>query len=353
MREPGGVAQPADQVAPLLEVEGLTVDFPLGDGMIRSRRQHLRAVDDLTFTIERGETFALVGESGSGKSTTGRALLQLEEPTHGSVRFDGTDLTDLGRRDMRRNRRRMQMIFQDPSASLNGRMPIRDIVGEPMAVHHLAKGQHREQRVRELLELVGLRAEMADRYPHEFSGGQLQRVGIARALAVEPEFIVADEPISALDVSIQAQVVNLLEDLQGRLGLTYLFIAHDLAVVRHLSDRVAVMYLGRIVEIGDCQQIYEAPKHPYTRALLSAVPVPDPQVEATREPIILHGDMPSPVDPPSGCRFRTRCWKADQRCADETPEMVEQVPGQWAACHYPEPATAAGTEHVMVSKDGR
>ena len=332
-----GAASMTLDAPPLVEVEGLTMEFPAArTSMLPGGKQTLRAVDDISFTIAAGETLSLVGESGSGKSTTGRSLLQLPRPTGGSVRFDGIELTTLRKSAMRRMRRRMQMIFQDPSASLNGRMRVAEIIGEPLDVHGLAAGQQKHERVRELLDLVGLKADMASRYPHEFSGGQLQRIGIARALAVEPECLVADEPISALDVSIQAQVVNLLQELQERLNLTYLFIAHDLAIVRHISDRVAVMYLGKIVEIADCDELYRRPLHPYTNALLSAVPIPDPTVEAGRQPIILQGEMPSPVNPPSGCRFRTRCWKADALCAEVQPAFEEKEPGHWAACHYPE-----------------
>ena len=320
----------------LLEVSGLTMHFPLTQGIIFQRQVGaVRAVDGIDFFVEKGETLGLVGESGCGKSTTGRAILQLYKPTAGSVRFEGIELTTLGSEQMRRTRRRMQMIFQDPYASLNPRMTVGNIIGEPLEVHDLARGRARTERVQELLRIVGLNPYFTNRYPHEFSGGQRQRIGVARALAVEPEFIVADEPISALDVSIQAQIINLLEELQSRFQLTYLFIAHDLSVVRHISDRVAVMYLGKIVELADRQELYEHPLHPYTQALLSAVPIPDPVIEAKRKRIILTGDVPSPVNPPTGCRFHTRCWKAQQICSEVDPEFVEHGPRHWAACHFP------------------
>jgi oligopeptide transport system ATP-binding protein len=320
----------------LLEVKALKMHFPLTSGLIFQRQiGAVRAVDGIDFFVEKGETVGLVGESGCGKSTTGRAILQLYKPTDGSVRFDGTELTTLGGEQMRRMRRRMQMIFQDPYASLNPRMTVGNIIGEPLEVHHLAEGKAKTERVQELLRVVGLNPYFTNRYPHEFSGGQRQRIGVARALAVEPDFIVADEPISALDVSIQAQIINLLEELQERFKLTYLFIAHDLSVVRHLSDRVAVMYLGKIVELADRAELYERPLHPYTQALLSAVPIPDPAVESKRKRIILTGDVPSPVNPPTGCRFHTRCWKAQQICSEVDPEFVEHAPRHWAACHFP------------------
>ncbi len=327
------------EAPPLLDVRDLRVAFALPRTSIRQvERRSLVAVDGITFSIRRGETLSLVGESGSGKSTTGRAILRLPPPTSGSVTFDGTDMSTLGPGDMRDMRRRMQMIFQDPFASVNRRMTVAEIVAEPLVVHDLAKGAALKARVRELMDLVGLDPDWAARYPHEFSGGQLQRIGIARALAVGPDLIVADEPVSALDVSIQAQIVNLLVKLQKDLGLTMLFIAHDLAVVRHLSTRVAVMYLGRLVEIADCDALYAHPRHPYTRALLSAIPVPDPVAEARRDPILLDGEVPSPVNPPSGCRFRTRCWKARALCAEVEPPLTELSPGTLAACHFPEPA---------------
>jgi len=341
-KERDGQVDSSDAVAPaLVEVEDLKVHFPImSGGLLRRQIGAVKAVDGVSFTVERGETLGLVGESGCGKSTTGRAVLQLYRPTAGRVVFDGVDLATLKGNDVRRLRRRSQMIFQDPYASLNPRMTVAEILGEPLRVHGLASGQAKVDRINELLDTVGLSSAIVDRYPHEFSGGQRQRIGIARALAVEPEFIVADEPISALDVSVQAQVVNLMEDLQKEFNLAYLFVAHDLSVVRHLSDRVAVMYLGRIVETADRDEFYANPLHPYSKALLSAVPMPDPELEATREQIILSGDIASPADPPSGCSFRTRCWKAQEVCAQVQPTLVELEPRHWAACHFPDqPAT--------------
>ncbi|CAA9256980.1 MAG: Oligopeptide transport ATP-binding protein OppF [uncultured Chloroflexi bacterium] len=326
----------------LLDVRDLVMHFPLTQGILFQRKVGaVRAVDGISFQIKKGETLGLVGESGCGKSTTGRAILQLYKPTAGEVHFEGQDLTRLKGEQMRRMRRKVQMIFQDPYASLNPRMTVGSIIGEPLDIHGLAKGREKQQRVQELLTVVGLNPYFANRYPHEFSGGQRQRIGIARALAVNPSFIVCDEPISALDVSIQAQIVNLLEELQDEFGLTYLFIAHDLSVVRHISDRIAVMYLGKIVELADRNELYRQPLHPYTKALLSAVPIPDPLIERKRERIILTGDVPSPVNPPSGCRFHTRCPIADSICSQQEPEFREVTPGHWAACHFAESALAA------------
>jgi oligopeptide transport system ATP-binding protein len=317
----------------LIKVDKLVKHFPILSGVFQRQVGVVHAVDGISFEIRAGETFGLVGESGCGKSTAGRTILQLYRPTSGSVYFKDTDLVKLKGDQLRQMRQRMQMIFQDPYASLNPRMTIREIVGEPLVVHDIGKGKYIEQRVNELLDTVRLNPGFASRYPHEFSGGQRQRIGLARALALNPDFIVCDEPISALDVSIQAQVINLLEDLQAKLGLTYLFIAHDLSMVRHISDRVAVMYLGILAELAMRDELYEHPLHPYTQALLSAVPVPDPLVEEKRQRIILQGDVPSPVNPPSGCRFRTRCPLAEKICAEQVPEWREAAPDHWVACH--------------------
>jgi oligopeptide transport system ATP-binding protein len=316
----------------LVKVQDLKMHFPITQGIIIQRKVGaVKAVDGVSFDIVGGETLGLVGESGCGKSTTGRAMLQLYRPTAGKVYFEGQDLTELKGEPLRRMRRRMQMIFQDPYASLNPRMTVGDIIGEPLVVHNIAKGKERRERVQELLKVVGLNPYFVNRYPHEFSGGQRQRIGVARALAVQPEFIVCDEPISALDVSIQAQIINLLE-VQDEFHLTYLFIAHDLAVVRHISDRVAVMYLGKIVELTDRVELYENPLHPYTQALLSAIPIPDPVVEEQRRRVILEGDVPSPASPPVGCNFSTRCPVAMDICKEQDPEFVEVAEGHRAAC---------------------
>ncbi len=322
----------------LLEVDGLKMYFPVTSGLFIQRKvADVRAVDGLSFHVDKQETLGLVGESGCGKSTTGRAILQLYRPTAGSVKFDGTELTELNGKELRRFRRKMQMIFQDPFSSLNPRMSVSQIIGEPMAIHGLYKGQERRDRIEYIMNAVGLNPLFAKRYPHEFSGGQRQRIGIARALAVEPDFIVADEPVSALDVSIQAQIINLMEDLQSEFDLTYLFIAHDLAVVRHISDRVAVMYLGKMMELSESNELYVTPLHPYTQALLSAVPITDPELERTRERIVLEGDVPSPLRPPPGCVFHTRCPIAEDICRNELPEWREVIPAHWVACHLAQP----------------
>ncbi|MDO8670144.1 MAG: dipeptide ABC transporter ATP-binding protein [Dehalococcoidia bacterium] len=317
----------------LLDVQDLKMYFPVRSGIVFQRKvADIKAVDGISFTVQKGETLGLVGESGCGKSTTGRAILQLYHPTAGRVLFDGEDLGSLGSQKLRKMRRKMQMIFQDPYASLNPRQSVGSIIGEPLVIHGIAKGKEKQERVQELLKVVGLNPYFVNRYPHEFSGGQRQRIGIARALAVQPSFIVCDEPISALDVSIRAQILNLLEDLQEQFGLTYLFIAHDLSVVRHISDRVAVMYLGRIVEIADRNALYENPLHPYTKALLSAVPIPDPAIESKRERMILVGDVPSPMKPPSGCNFHTRCPMAIPECSQVVPPLVDKGAEHFAAC---------------------
>ena len=326
----------------LLEVEDLKVYFPITEGIIFERHiGDVRAVDGISFNLARGETLGFVGESGCGKSTTGRAIIRLTEPTGGKVRFDGIDMQSLGRSELRKNRRRMQMIFQDPYSSLNPRMTAGGIISEPMEIHGIGTKRERQERVRELLSTVGMNPDFADRYPHEFSGGQRQRIGVARSLAVNPDLIVADEPISALDVSIQAQIINLLERLQGEFNLTYLFIAHDLSVVRHISDRIAVMYLGRIVELASSKDLNRLPLHPYTVALLSAIPIPDPAVEARRRRIILRGDVPSPAAPPSGCRFHTRCWLRErlgqpEECVTVDPVLRTMASGHEVACHFAE-----------------
>ena len=329
-------APDGDDREDLVSVKDLKVHFPSETGWGR-RGNPIRAVDGVSFEIKRGETLGLVGESGCGKTTVGRTVLRLYDPTEGSIVFDGVDIAGLSGKELRRIRRRMQMVFQDPYSSLNPRQNVGNAISEPLRVHGLADGKTAEARVAELLDVVGLPKDAANRYPHEFSGGQRQRIGLARSLALNPDLIVADEPVSALDVSIQAQIINLLEDLQDEFNLTYLFIAHDLAVVRHISDRIAVMYLGGIVEVASAEELYASPRHPYTIALLSAVPIPDPAVEATRERIILQGDMPSPADPPPGCRFHTRCpFIQPTRCRDEVPLLRPLSTGHTAACHWAE-----------------
>jgi oligopeptide transport system ATP-binding protein len=317
----------------LLRIDNLTMHFPIYKGVLRRQVGVVKAVDGVTFDIKEGETLGLVGESGCGKSTAGRTILRLYDATAGSIWFEGRDISRVKGDELRRMRPRMQMIFQDPQACLNPRMTVGSIISEPLDEHGLLRGEAKRNRVRELLDAVGLNPSYANRYPHEFSGGQRQRIGIARALALDPKFIVCDEPIAALDVSIQAQVVNLLEDLQEKLGLTYLFISHDLSMVRHIADRVAVMYLGTLVELAGRDALYNEPKHPYTKALLSAVPIPDPKIEATREHVILTGDVPSPSNPPIGCNFCTRCPIATQECFEIEPKAREIEPGRFVACH--------------------
>nr|WP_035001338.1 dipeptide ABC transporter ATP-binding protein [Bhargavaea cecembensis] len=321
----------------LLKVEGLKQHFPIKGGFFGRTVNHVKAVDDISFTVYEGETVSIVGESGCGKSTTGRAILRLEEPSDGKVYFEGTDLASLSKSEMRKYRKDLQIIFQDPYASINPRQSISDVLNEAMEIQNVLPKKERRKRILELLETVGLNGSQADRYPHEFSGGQRQRIGIARALSVNPKLIICDEAVSALDVSIQAQVLNLLEELQDEYGLTYLFISHDLGVVRHISDRVIVMYLGKIMEIGDKHSIFDNPKHPYTKALLSAIPVPDPERE--REHIVLRGDVPSPIDPPTGCRFHTRCPFAQEKCRVDVPELKTHdgmKQSHEAACHFVE-----------------
>ncbi|GAU75455.1 ABC transporter ATP-binding protein [Fusibacter sp. 3D3] len=317
----------------LLEVKNLKKYFKVDKGIIRRNIKYVKAVDDISFKIYKGETLGLVGESGCGKSTTGRTIIRLYDVTDGEVIFDGAEIGQMSEHELKPFRKRIQMIFQDPYASLNTRMTVSDIIGEPLDIHGLASGDNRQEKIFELLERVGLSKMHASRYPHEFSGGQRQRIGIARALAVNPDFIICDEPISALDVSIQAQVVNMLEDLQTEFGLTYLFIAHDLSMVKHISDRIGVMYLGKMAEIAGSNELYEKPLHPYTQALLSAIPIPDPEVTRAKQRIILEGDVPSPINPPSGCRFRTRCIYAFDKCKEIEPELKEVSPEHFVACH--------------------
>lgn len=318
----------------LIEIKNLKKYFSKNTGFFKKKMQHLKAVDDISFHINKGETFGLVGESGCGKSTTGRTIIRLYDVTGGDIIYDGKNISHMNEKELVPYRRKIQMIFQDPYASLNTRMTVGDIIGEPLDIHNLAKGEERQKRIYELLDTVGLSKEHASRYPHEFSGGQRQRIGIARALAVEPEFIICDEPISALDVSIQAQVVNMLDDLQKKLGLTYLFIAHDLSMVKHISDRIGVLYLGKMVEIAESDALYEKPIHPYTKALLSSIPIPDPKLNAKVDREILKGDVPSPLNPPSGCRFRTRCRYAEEICSQKEPLLEEIAPGRIVACHF-------------------
>ena len=329
----------ADNSTPLLKVEHLHKEFPTGSGFMGGKfsKKVVSAVNDLSFEIRAGETFGLVGESGCGKSTTGRAIMHLDPPTSGKVYFEGRDISKMNKKELKAMRREMQFIFQDPYASLNPRMTIGEIISEPMVIHGIGTPEERIERVRELLDVVGLNPEHINRYPHEFSGGQRQRVGIARSFILRPKLIICDEPVSALDVSIQAQVLNLLKDLQKQYGTAYLFIAHDLSVVQHISDRVAVMYLGKMVELSDWKSLYAEPNHPYTQALLSAVPIPDPDVQQNRKRIILAGDPPSPIDPPSGCRFHTRCPIAQAKCSEEAPEFRVIGEGHFCACHYAAP----------------
>ncbi len=329
------VAMPVATGTTLVDVKGLKVYFPIKGGLLSRTVAQVKAVDGVDLFIRRGETLGLVGESGCGKSTTGRAVLQLIKPTAGSVKFDGVELTKLSPGQVRKKREQMQMVFQDPYGSLDPRFTVGQIISEPLENFNRGNPKEISDQVANLLEVVGLNPYYVNRFSHEFSGGQRQRIGIARALALHPSFVVADEPVSALDVSIQAQVLNLMQELQGKFGLTYLFVAHNLSVVKHISDRVAVMYLGRVVELSSSEALYELPLHPYTQALLSAIPVPDPEIEARRKRIILEGDVPSPVNPPSGCNFHPRCWKAQAICREVIPVLEAKQPDHYAACHFP------------------
>jgi len=337
---PGSTRAAGTAAEPLLEVAGLKKHFPIKKGLLSRVVGQVKAVDGVSFSIARGEVLGLVGESGCGKTTAGRCILRLIEPTAGSVKFEGRELTTLDRREMRAMRRHMQIVFQDPYSSLNPRLTVGTMIGEALSIHGIARGAAARDRVAQLLTQVGLSPDHARRYPHEFSGGQRQRIGVARALSVGPKLIVADEPVSALDVSIQAQIINLLRDLQKQMKLTYLFVAHDLSVVEHISDRVAVMYLGTIAELATSETLYRTPRHPYTVSLLSAIPVPDPGRK--RQRIVLQGDVPSPANPPSGCRFHPRCYMAREICAKEEPLLREVSPGHWSACHFAEQVTREG-----------